>query len=738
MRVRPVRTLSIALLASSAVAGVAHADEPTCAADWAGAVYARIRPAVVRIVASNAETGTGFFFQDTCHIATALHVVDAGRSLRVELPNGTVLAGDVAAVDYQHDLAVLATEPCAAGVVPLRVGAAPAIGAPVMAIGNPFVGVTDPPGPFHGLLASSATTGIVSQRNDSYVQTDAATNPGNSGGPLIDCHGDVVGIVDLGARRRRGFSVAGAWLTALAEKATTTPRHYYGDMRFTLSIGLQFDIRSSDSLQGVDLSDGFVFYDRFFAGLHLFYLPWGGPHGTDGVVQNPSFPGGSWRVGIDASLGPRFLLFPYSPLVMYLQIAAGGAGSPRRAVVLPAHGLHAVHGDPGDRVHAVEHLGESLGTSRVDRALHRLEGEPGALVHVPFRHGEDQVVDESARGGNLVLSRAEPRLLHHGCLVRPTAQSHHGRSAARGRAGRVAARRGPGHARPHHGRGARRRRGGRSRARHPLRQLDGPGPDARGRDRQERSGPGATRLQGSLARHLRAGAAHRGRRALRDHVPRRARGAHLDGPGGPDPPRGRGDRAGGHHHRRDRAAPRACGPRSLLLALARRAHRRDARGSPEEVQPGLRRNARLRSLRGRRDPVPRSGPRRRPRAHDRVLRRALARQTGHGLREPIPAQGRHAARLLLAGNGGPGHRGRLRRRAGHHRAAGDRSPAPPRPQKDGGGGAAREAVHRARLQQPAAGGARERGSWRSSRVLQPRACRTTCTTSRTPAAAPPT
>jgi Trypsin-like peptidase domain len=306
------------------VASVAHADGPSCAADWTGAVYAQVRPAVVRVVASNAETGTGFFFQDTCHVATALHVVDAGRSLRIELANGGVLAGNVVAVDSEHDLAILVTGPCAAGVAPLRVGVAPAIGAPVMAVGNPFVGVTDPPGPFHGLLAWSATTGIVSQRNESYVQSDAATNPGNSGGPLVDCHGDVVGIVDRGVAPGIGFSVASAWLTALADKATTSPRRYHGGTRFTTSIGLQFDIRSTDSLQGFGLSDGFIFLDRFWAGLHLFYLPWGGPHSADGVVQNPSFSSGSSRAGIDASLGPRFLLFAYSPLVTYLQIAVGG------------------------------------------------------------------------------------------------------------------------------------------------------------------------------------------------------------------------------------------------------------------------------------------------------------------------------------------------------------------------------------------------------------------------------
>jgi hypothetical protein len=164
----------------------------------------------------------------------------------------------------------------------------------------------------------------VASAPEARLQTDAATNPGSSGGPLVDCHGDVVGIVDRGGAPGIGFSVASAWLTPLAQKAVTAPRGYRGGTRFTTSLAFQFDVRSTDSLQGVALSDGFIIVDRWWAGLRLFYLPWGGPQGTEGVVQNPSFSTSAARLGIDASFGPRFMLFPYSPFVMYLQIAAGG------------------------------------------------------------------------------------------------------------------------------------------------------------------------------------------------------------------------------------------------------------------------------------------------------------------------------------------------------------------------------------------------------------------------------
>jgi S1-C subfamily serine protease len=319
--------LAVALLASSAaalVSRVALGDGGSCAADWTATTYAQARPAVVRIVASNGEAGTGFFFQDACHVATAFHVVSAGRPLRVDLADGSVLRGDVVAVDRVHDLALLGTTPCAQGVTPLRAGAAPAIGSQVMAIGNPFVTVNDDPGPFHGLLVWSATTGVVSQRNDSFVQSDAATNPGNSGGPLLDCHGDVVGVVDRLLAPGIGFSVASSWLEPLAQSAIAAPRGYSGGVRFTASLALQFDIRSSDSLQGLALGEALVIHDRWWLGVRLFYLPWGGQDAPSGPVQNPSVSSGVTRLGIDAAFGPRFLLFPYSPFVLYLQIAAGG------------------------------------------------------------------------------------------------------------------------------------------------------------------------------------------------------------------------------------------------------------------------------------------------------------------------------------------------------------------------------------------------------------------------------
>jgi S1-C subfamily serine protease len=325
-------TTAVLLLGTVALGTrVAHAEgSDGCTADWAAAVYVRAKPSVVRIAVGNAEGGTGFFFADSCHVATALHVVDSARTIRIGLADGSVLPAEVVGTDSDHDLALLRLTTCPQNIAPLKTAARPAIGAPVMAIGNPYVATSEPtglqevPGLYQGLLAWSATTGVVSAQSDRFVQTDTAMLPGSSGGPLVDCRGDVLGIVDRVLAAGVGFAVSSKWLDALAQQALASPRPYAGNVRFSASVGLQFDLRSSDSYQGLSLSEAIIFHDRWWYGVRIAYLPWGGPGSQSGTATNPTFVGGASRVALDVAFGPRFLLFPFSPLVTYLQIAAGG------------------------------------------------------------------------------------------------------------------------------------------------------------------------------------------------------------------------------------------------------------------------------------------------------------------------------------------------------------------------------------------------------------------------------
>jgi len=135
--------------------------------------------------------GSGFIINADGHVVTNNHVIDGAEEIYVFLTDGRRLPASVVGKDDKTDLAVLKVE--AAGPLPfVEFGDSDSaeVGDWVMAIGNPFG------------LGGSVTLGIVSARNrdisagpyDNFIQTDASINQGNSGGPLFDMTGKVVGI----------------------------------------------------------------------------------------------------------------------------------------------------------------------------------------------------------------------------------------------------------------------------------------------------------------------------------------------------------------------------------------------------------------------------------------------------------------------------------------------------------------------------------------------------------------
>jgi putative serine protease PepD len=163
-------------------------DEPL--ADTA----ARLLPSVVQIEAGNA-VGSGFVAADGGLILTASHVVGTTETVTLTLQDGTSISGTVVAVDKTIDTAVIrAEESAAADLEALALGALAdvQVGEMTIAIGSPFG------------LSQTVTTGIVSALGRTVptpmgelhdlIQTDAAINSGNSGGPLIDREGRAIGI----------------------------------------------------------------------------------------------------------------------------------------------------------------------------------------------------------------------------------------------------------------------------------------------------------------------------------------------------------------------------------------------------------------------------------------------------------------------------------------------------------------------------------------------------------------
>jgi len=169
-------------------------------------IYERLRPSVV-VITSTANgrfgqeegSGSGIIIDDQGFILTNYHVVSGADDIEVTLADGTALAATMVGSDPANDLAVIRIVPPAAGLTAARLGDDDElrVGDAVFAIGNPFG------------LEATFTEGIVSALGRTYssgtgtrplrnmIQTDAAVNPGNSGGPLADCHGEVVGINSL-------------------------------------------------------------------------------------------------------------------------------------------------------------------------------------------------------------------------------------------------------------------------------------------------------------------------------------------------------------------------------------------------------------------------------------------------------------------------------------------------------------------------------------------------------------
>jgi serine protease Do len=135
--------------------------------------------------------GSGFIVDATGLIVTNNHVVEGAEAIQVHMQDGTLMKAELVGRDPKTDLAVLRVKPeKPLPTVSFGDSDKLRIGEWVMAIGNPFG------------LGGSVSLGIVSARNrdinagpyDDFIQTDAAINKGNSGGPLFNLNGDVMGI----------------------------------------------------------------------------------------------------------------------------------------------------------------------------------------------------------------------------------------------------------------------------------------------------------------------------------------------------------------------------------------------------------------------------------------------------------------------------------------------------------------------------------------------------------------
>ena len=152
-------------------------------------VYESINPAIVSIDADiddGVSSGTGCVVTSDGYILTGSHVIEGGKSVTVTMSSGqTYKAQVISALGKNKDLALLKISPKKPlQTIKLGDSASLKVGQKVLAIGNPFG--------FNGTL----TQGIISRIDykKGKIQTDAAINPGCSGGPLLNSSGEVIGI----------------------------------------------------------------------------------------------------------------------------------------------------------------------------------------------------------------------------------------------------------------------------------------------------------------------------------------------------------------------------------------------------------------------------------------------------------------------------------------------------------------------------------------------------------------
>jgi S1-C subfamily serine protease len=171
-------------------------------------------PAVVRVEVERAA-GSGVLFTPDGLVLTNSHVVSPDRPIRVTLSDGRTLQADVIGRDGDTDLAVLRVtlDVAAASWAAFADSRSVRVGQVAIAIGNPFGFQHSVTSGVVSALGRTLTTGA-GRLMDDIIQTDAALNPGNSGGPLVDTHGRVIGINTAMIQSAQGLCFAIASNTA--------------------------------------------------------------------------------------------------------------------------------------------------------------------------------------------------------------------------------------------------------------------------------------------------------------------------------------------------------------------------------------------------------------------------------------------------------------------------------------------------------------------------------------------
>src|ERR687883_813684 len=190
---------------------------------------------------SQRAQGSGFVYDSKGDIVTNQHVVDGATSISVRFWNGKTYTAHVVGTDASTDLAVIRVNAPSSLLQPLTLGdsSSLAVGDGVVAIGSPFG------------LEETVTSGIVSALHRQMtspsgfaiadsIQTDAAINHGNSGGPLLDTQARVVGVTsqiesDSGGNDGVGFAIPSSTVRSVADQLISSGKAEHAYLGVSLS-----------------------------------------------------------------------------------------------------------------------------------------------------------------------------------------------------------------------------------------------------------------------------------------------------------------------------------------------------------------------------------------------------------------------------------------------------------------------------------------------------------------------
>jgi len=232
-------------------------------------VYSDDGPGVVSVDVASSETGpgggSGFVVDGEGHIVTNQHVVEGAEGVSVRFASGAREKAEIVGEDPSTDVAVIKVDAPKSVLKPLAFGDSDSaqVGDAVIAIGNPLnVGL-------------SVTTGIVSGTErpitapnnytiDGAIQTDAAISSGNSGGPLLDAGGSVIGINSQvasagsqGVAQGVGFAVPGNTVKSVVEQLINSGEAVHGYIGVKMfEIGLE-ELRAYTTLTEKELRDDY-------------------------------------------------------------------------------------------------------------------------------------------------------------------------------------------------------------------------------------------------------------------------------------------------------------------------------------------------------------------------------------------------------------------------------------------------------------------------------------------------